>query len=116
MYSCVAFSCMRWRTRGQKEPFVLLFGESFVVCLGVCSASSLTRACGLVWLLRVSRFMLPLMTASASSAFVFISSSRSLLVQNHISSGVAFSMYRVPFWISVCVCALFMRAAASPIL
>lgn len=60
--------------------------------------------------------VLPLKIASASSAFVFISSSRSLLVQNHISSGVALSMYFVPFSISWSVCALFMRAAARPIL
>ena len=60
--------------------------------------------------------VLPLSTASASSAFVFISSSRSLLVQNHISSGVAFSMYFVPFWISRGVCALLIRAVAKPIL
>lgn len=60
--------------------------------------------------------VLPLSTASASSAFVLISSSRSLLVQNHISSGVAFSMYFVPLWISLGVCALFIRAVASPIL
>lgn len=92
---------MRWRTRGQKEPFGLLFGDSFVVRIGVSLASSFSKNGCFVWLLNVSRFMLPLMTASASRAFVFISSSSSLLVQNHISSGVAFSMYRVPFWISV---------------
>ena len=34
----------------------------------------------------------PLRMAGASRAFKFISSSRSLLVQNHISSGMAFSM------------------------
>lgn len=59
--------------------------------------------------------VLPLSTASASSAFVFISSSRSLLVQNHISSGVVFSMYFVPFWISCVVFALLIRAVARPI-
>jgi len=44
------------------------------------------------WLLKVSRFMLPLITASACSALSLRSSSSHLLVQNHISSGVAFSM------------------------
>ena len=59
--------------------------------------------------------VLPLSTANASSALVLISSSRSLLVQNQISSGVAVSMYLVPFWISSDVCASFIRATASPI-
>jgi len=56
----------------------------------------------------------PLSMARASRALTLISSSRSLLVQNHISSGVVFSMYRVPFSISCWVWALFMRAAARP--
>ena len=60
--------------------------------------------------------VLPLSTARASRALVFISSSKSLLVQNHISSGVAFSMYLTPFWISWVVFALFIRATARPIL
>ena len=41
---------------------------------------------GVVWLFCV----VPLRTDRASMAFVLISSSRSLLIQNHISSGVAF--------------------------
>ena len=91
---------MRWRTIGQNVPF---FGSGIfdVIFLG----DGVALIC-----------VLPLSTASASIAFVFISSSRSLLVQNHISSGVAFSMYFVPFWISCGVCALFMRAVARPIL
>jgi len=57
----------------------------------------------------------PLSIARASSARVLISSSRSLLVQNHISSGVVFRMYRVPFSISCGVWALSMMAAARPV-
>jgi len=60
--------------------------------------------------------MLPLITPKACSALSLRSSSSHLLVQNHISSGVAFSMYLVPFSISVEFCALLMSAAASPIL
>jgi len=91
---------MRWRTIGQNVPFLGcgIFGAVFMV-------GGAALIC-----------VLPLSTASASSAFVFISSSRSLLVQNHISSGVAFSMYFVPFWISCVVFALFIRAVARPIL
>lgn len=80
----------------------------FLGC-GIFGAVFMVGGFVLIW-------VLPLSTASASSAFVLISSSRSLLVQNHISSGVAFSMYFVPFWISLGVCALFIRAVASPIL
>lgn len=60
--------------------------------------------------------MLPLITARACNALSFRSSSSHLLVQNQISSGVAFSMYLVPFSISVEVWALLSSAAASPIL
>ena len=77
MYSCIAFSFMRWRTMGQNVPFCGCIGFG-----GVCFVV------GVVWLV----FVAPLRTARASRALVFISSSRSLLVQNHISSGVAFSM------------------------
>jgi len=84
MYSCFAFSFMRWRTIGQNVPFL----GSGIFC-AVFPAGGVVLIC-----------VLPLSIASASIAFVFISSSRSLLVQNQISSGVAFSMYFVPFWIS----------------
>ena len=89
MYNCIAFSFICCLTFGQNVPFV---------------------GCG------IFVFVTPLSTARASSALVFISSSRSLLVQNHISSGVAFSMYCTPFWISWVVFALFIRATARPIL
>jgi len=93
---------MRWRTMGQNVPF--------------CGCSIFGLIClvdgGVTWLFCVA----PLSMARASRAFTLISSSRSLLVQNHISSGVAFSMYLVPFSISVGVCALLISAAASPIL
>lgn len=59
--------------------------------------------------------MAPLNIARASRARVLISSSRSLLVQNHISSGVAFSVYFMVFSICWGVSALSMRAAARPI-
>ena len=88
---------MRWRTIGQNVPFGFgIFGFVVVGASFVC--------------------VLPLSTARASRALVPISSSRSLLVQNHISSGVAFSMYCIPFWISWVVFALFIRATARPIL
>ena len=90
---------MRWRTIGQNVPFGFgIFGFVFVAVVA-----------GLIC-------VLPLSIARASKALVFISSSRSLLVQNHISSGVAFSMYLTPFWISWVVFALFIRATARPIL
>lgn len=91
---------MRWRTNGQNVPFLGcgILGAGFTV--------------GGVALICV----LPLRTASASSALMFISSSRSLLVQNQISSGVAFSMYFVPFCISCGVWALSISAVARPIL
>ena len=60
--------------------------------------------------------MAPLSVAKASRARVLISSSRSLLVQNHISSGVAFSVYFVVFSICLGVSALSISAAAKPIL
>jgi len=78
VYSCMAFSFIRCRTVGQNVPFC--GGSIFVafVCWVVVR----------MWLFCAA----PLRTARASRAFVFISSSRSLLVQNHISSGVVFRM------------------------
>ena len=92
---------------GQNVPFVgcWIFGASWVV---IC-------ICGLVGSVALLFCVAPLSTARASRAFVLISSSRSLLVQNHISSGVVFRMYRVPFSISCGVWALSMRAAARPV-
>jgi len=81
---------MRCRTIGQNVPFRCCVDSSFCV------------------------FVAPLNIARASMAFSPISSSRSLLVQNQISSGMAFCMYRVYFWISSVVWALFIRAAARP--
>ncbi len=90
---------MRWRTMGQNVPFL---------------GSGIRRSVFLVDGVELN-VVLPLSTASASNAFVLISSSRSLLVQNHTSSGVALSMYFVPFWISWGVCAVLIRAVARPI-
>jgi len=92
---------MRCRTIGQNVSF-----RGCSIFMGLVS-----MVMGSVWLFCVA----PLSTASASRALVLISSSRSLLVQNHISSGVVFRMYRVPFSISCGVWALSMMAAARPI-
>lgn len=97
----MAFSFIRCRTVGQNVPFCGCGIFVGFVCWVVVDV---------VWLFCVA----PLSIARASRAFVLISSSRSLLVQNHISSGVVFRMYLVPFSISCGVRALSMRAAASP--
>ena len=107
VYSCIAFSFMRCRTAGQNVPFAgcsIFDAGCGVFCVG-CLAS------GVVLLFCVA----PLSSARASRAFTLISSSRSLLVQNHISSDVVFRMYRVPFSISCGVWALSMMAAARPV-